>query len=218
MKTLKPLSLKALQQESAIFTEEHSGGLHLDLFGRANSKVVGTYFEKLLDKKLSEKYEFESGNSASGIDYPELNVDLKVTSIIQPQSSCPYRSARQKIYGLGYDLLIFVYQRTEISSEKTTRVDFLNTIFIDKSCTSDWQTTYGIQEILRKDGNKDDLIGFFYERNLPLDEIGAVSLAEEVINTPPGLGYLTISNALQWRLQYGRAISKAGKVPGVIAL
>jgi len=42
--------------------------LHLDLFGRANSKVVGTYFEKLLDKKLSEKYEFESGNSASGID------------------------------------------------------------------------------------------------------------------------------------------------------
>jgi len=32
------------------------------------------------------------------------------------------------------------------------------------------------------------------------------------------IGYLTISNALQWRLQYSRVIEQAGKVEGVLRL
>ena len=31
----------------------------------------------------------------------------------------------------------------------------------------------------------------------------------------PAVGYLTISNALQWRLQYSRVIEQAGRVGGV---
>ena len=31
----------------------------------------------------------------------------------------------------------------------------------------------------------------------------------------PTIGYLTVSNALQWRLQYGRAIGVAGTTEGV---
>ncbi|HLG79222.1 MAG TPA: hypothetical protein VKX46_22615 [Ktedonobacteraceae bacterium] len=55
------------------------------------------------------------------------------------------------------------------------------------------------------------------ERNLPLDEIGRRTLAERILNDPPKPGYLTISNALQWRLQYTRAISFAlkGNTEGV---
>ena len=34
----------------------------------------------------------------------------------------------------------------------------------------------------------------------------------------PAQGYLTISNALQWRLQYSRVLEKAGTVVGVQAL
>jgi hypothetical protein len=34
----------------------------------------------------------------------------------------------------------------------------------------------------------------------------------------PEQGYLTISNALQWRLQYGRIIEKAGDESGVRSL
>lgn len=218
MKSMKPLTLEALQEESIAFSKEQSGLLHSSLFGRANSKVVGTYFEKLLDARLSEKYEFVSGNSASGIDYPDLNVDVKVTSIAQPQSSCPYRSARQKVYGLGYDLLIFVYDRTELPEKKTTKIDFLHTLYVNKSRTGDWQTTNGILQILANDGNSDDLISFFIEKNFPIEEIGAIALAEEILKTPPELGYLTISNALQWRLQYTRAISQAGKVDGILEL
>ncbi len=49
------------------------------------------------------------------------------------------------------------------------------------------------------------------ERNLPLDEIGCQQLAERVLEEAPLQGYLTVSNALQWRLQYGRAISLVGE-------
>ena len=64
----------------------------------------------------------------------------------------------------------------------------------------------------------DDLLAFFEERMLPLDQIAAEALANEVLKNPPLLGCLTISNALQWRLQYTRAISQAGVVNGVIRI
>jgi len=50
---------------------------------------------------------------------------------------------------------------------------------------------------------------------LPVDEIQAEELAEEVLKNTPKLGYLTISNALQWRLQYSRVIQFAGEVNGI---
>lgn len=61
-----------------------------------------------------ENYLDQGGNSASGIDLPGLGVDIKVTSIKQPQSSCPFKSATQKVYGLGYGLLVFVYEYTSM--------------------------------------------------------------------------------------------------------
>ena len=51
-----------------------------------------------------------------------------------------------------------------------------------------------------------------------MEEIEAGNLADEVLRTPPPLGYLTISNALQWRLQYGRVIEQAGGVEGILRL
>lgn len=54
-----------------------------------------------------------------------------------------------------------------------------------------------------------------YERNLPIDDIQASKIAEEILKKKPEQGYLTISNALQWRLQYGRIIEVAGNVKGV---
>lgn len=68
---------------------------------------------------------------------------------------------------------------------------------------------------MKNDGNLDDVIGFIQDKSLPVDEIGARSIAEEIIKTPPKQGFLTISNALQWRLQYTRVIQKAGEVEGV---
>ncbi len=54
------------------------------------------------------------------------------------------------------------------------------------------------------------------ERNLPVDEIGADQLADKILKFPPNQGYLTISNALQWRLQYSRVIQQAGSTSGIV--
>ena len=81
--------------------------------------------------------------------------------------------------------------------------------------TSDYQMTKGILEILKNEGNIDDLMAFMQDKLLPCDEIETHKIAEQILNNPPEQGYLTISNALQWRLQYGRVIQKAGEVEGI---
>ena len=212
----KPLDILQLQREAAKFAILESIHPEPSLFGVTDGKAVGTYLEHKFQAFLSQAYDCTSGNSARGIDFPDLNVDMKVTSIRQPQSSCPFRSARQKIFGLGYALLIFVYEKTDDPVAKTSRLEILHAIFVEASRTADFQCTRGILQILANNGNRDDLMAFMFDRNLPLDEIEAANLANEILTTPPELGYLTISNALQWRLQYGRVIEEAGKVAGIL--
>jgi hypothetical protein len=214
---MKPeLTTKDLRQEAASFGKEESQHAEPALYSVTDGKAVGTYLEHKFMHYLQDRYVFTEGNSAKGIDFPELGVDLKVTSIKQPQSSCPFKSARQKIFGLGYALLVFVYEKSDDNDNRTGRLDILHTIFVVAERTADYQTTTGIRHILDNNGNQDDLIAFLEERMLPVDSIEAQSIVDEVLNKPPEIGYLTISNALQWRLQYRRIIEKAGEVDGVI--
>jgi hypothetical protein len=209
------LTLDLLRKEARAFAELETKHDEPSLFGVTDGKAVGTYLEQKFTHCVGQKYEMEAGNSASGIDFPKLDVDIKVTSIKQPQSSCPFRAARQKIYGLGYHLLIFVYSKSDDETRRTSRLDMRHTIFVDKSKTADYQLTNAIRAVLEAKGNDDDLVALFADKNLPVDDITAQQLAEEVIRNPPDLGYLTISNALQWRLQYKRVIDHAGSVEGL---
>jgi mannitol/fructose-specific phosphotransferase system IIA component (Ntr-type) len=146
---------------------------------------------------------------------PIIDVDLKVTSIKQPQSSCPFKSARQKIFGLGYSLLVFVYEKKDDERTHTAILNVLHTVFVEKERTADYQMTTGLRKILENQGNEEDLLAFMADKMLPADEIEAQKIAQELIKRPPEIGYLTISNALQWRLQYGRVIENAGRVDGI---
>src|SRR5207245_234350 len=129
----------------------------------------------------------------------------------------PFKDASQKVYGLGYHLLVFVYEKQDDPDLRAARLHIKNVIFIHKDRTGDWQSTRSILEIIQRDGNKDDIVAFLEDRHFPLDEIGRENLAKRLLLQQPALGYLTISNALQWRLQYGRAINAAaqGVVEGV---
>lgn len=40
-------------------------------------------------------------------------------------------------------------------------------------------------------------------------------IAEQILETPPEQGYLTISNASQWRLQYQRIVALNDDIPGI---
>lgn len=211
----RKLNVKILCEEARRFAIRESNHGESSLYGVTDGKAVGTYLERKFQRHLQSQYTYKAGSSAKGIDFPGLGVDIKVTSIRQPQSSCPYRSARQKIYGLGYSLLVFVYEKTDDRKKRIARLHLLHVIFVDAARTADYQTTTGIRALLDNQGNADDLVAFMQDRFLPVDEIQSRSLAEEILRSPPEIGYLTISNALQWRLQYNRIIQKAGEISGI---
>jgi hypothetical protein len=217
---MKPqLTTELLKQEAEQYAAVESTYPEPTLYGVTDGKAVGTYLEHKFKAHLTAKYVFVSGNSASGIDLPELEVDFKVTSIKQPQSSCPFKSARQKIFGLGYSLLVFVYTKIDDPQTQTGMLRFDHVIFIEKERTADYQITTGLQKILDNKGNAEDLVGFMFDKNLPLDEITAHEIANDLLQGAALItGCLTISNALQWRLQYSRAIEQAGNLDGVIRI
>jgi len=152
------LTLSVLKKEATQFADILTENTDPLLFGVTDGKALGSYFEQRFRSYLRERYHFVEGNSATGIDFPDLNVDIKLTSIKQPQSSCPYRSAREKVYGLDYSLLIFVYEKVDV--DKVGRQNIISVIFFNKERTGDYQTTSGLLEILKNRGNKDDILTF----------------------------------------------------------
>ena len=165
------LTIDLLKDEAKTFSAMESKHDETSIFGSTDGKAVGTYLEHKFQNYLDRKFTFVKGNSASGIDFPgeTINTDIKVTSITQPQSSCPFKSARQKIYGLGYNLLVFVYEKIDNNKTRKTRLNILHTVFVDKIRTGDFQLTSSINSILENHGNKDDLISLFFDKNLPID-------------------------------------------------
>ncbi|ODS31286.1 MAG: hypothetical protein SCARUB_03579 [Candidatus Scalindua rubra] len=135
------LSIEILVKEAKAFCKSESKLDNPDLFGITDGKAVGTFIEHKFQDYLSSKYSYKIGSSANGIDMPskDINTDIKVTSIKQPQSSCPFRNARQKIYGLGYNLLLFVYEKNDDPNRKTSRLNFVHCSFIYKNRTADYQ-------------------------------------------------------------------------------
>lgn len=216
---IKPqLTIDILCEEAKLFSQYESRHTEKTLYGVTDGKAVGTYLEHKFKQYLGKKYFFLGGSSASGVDFPDILVDMKVTSVTQPQSSCPFKSARQKIWGLGYSLLIFVYEKLDNLTQQTATLNIIHTLFIEASKTGDYQTTRGIRQILENEGNRDDLVAFLQDRNLPIDDSERINIAEELLKSPPAQGFLTISNALQWRLQYSRVIEKAGLEDGVLLI
>ena len=212
---METLTTAILCQEAAAFALVESTYPEPTLYGVTDGKAIGTYLEHKFRAHLDAKHMRAASNSAFGIDFPDLGVDMKVTAITQPQSSCPFKSARQKIYGLGYSLLVFVYEKRDDPKTNTATLNILHTVFVEERCTADYTMTKLIRDHLEAGCNAEDLVGLMRDKNLPLD---ANNIARELMETPCEQGYLTISNALQWRLQYTRVIEQAGKVDGISKL
>jgi len=132
---MKELTLSQLKAEVQGFVQPLSTTPIPLLYGATDGKAVGTYVEQAFHKYLGEQYIYILGNSASGIDFPELEVDIKATSIKQPQSSCPFRNASQKIYGLGYHLLVFVYEKVDRHDVRAAQLTFRHVVFVERERT-----------------------------------------------------------------------------------
>ena len=65
---------------------------------------------------------------------------------------------------------------------------------------------------------KQTSLRYLQDKNIPADDITLTKLAEQILKNPPEQGYLTISNALQWRLQYQRIVTLVDEVNGIIKI
>lgn len=217
MEQKEKLTIEKLIEEAQLFCVEQSEFQHKELFGVTDGKAVGTLIEQKFQKHLHDKYIVTIGSSARGIDLPsdDILTDIKVTSIKQPQSSCPFRDAKQKIFGLGYNLLVFVYDKTDDPATQTAILNFVSCSFVSKERTADYTTTSILNDMKKVEANEDDIVAFLEGIKLPADEITLQLIAGIILETEIPIGYLTISNALQWRLQYKRIVNLTDDVPGV---
>jgi hypothetical protein len=199
---------EVLLAQARSFAEDFSKIKHEVLLGVTDGKAVGTYIEAAFKLRLLADgvIQENEGNAAKGIDLPSFNTDIKVTSVRQPQSSSPFATFKQKIEGLGYDLILFVYEKLDEAGECS--VTFQAVRRIPARLTGDFITTQGLRRLIMDDnGNVDDVFAFLVEKQIPAEESALYEYAQRLLHNPPEQGYLTISNALQWRLQYGRIVT-----------
>ena len=217
MRMKEKLTIEKLIEEAQVFCVAESTYKYSELYGVTDGKAVGTLIEQKFQKHLNDKYEVTVGSSASGIDLPsdDIQTDIKVTSIKQPQSSCPFKDAKQKIFGLGYNLLVFVYDKTDDPATQTAILNFISCSFVHKERTADYTTTFRLREMVNDGANEADIVAYLQDKNIPADEMTLSKIAEQVLETLPEQGYLTISNALQWRLQYQRIVALNDDIPGI---
>lgn len=218
---MKPkLTLNTLKKAAEVFCKKESKHKNTDLFGVTDGKAIGTYIEHKFQAYLEEQYTYEKGSSARGIDLPgaTINTDIKVTSIKQPQSSCPFKDAKQKIFGLGYNLLVFVYDKRDDNESKAARLNFVSCSFLEQERTADYTTTFRLREMIKDGANTEDIVAYLNDKNIPADDITLNAIANKILQNTPKQGYLTISNALQWRLQYGRIVKLKETVDGISKL
>lgn len=216
---MKPnLKAQSLLSETRLFAKQISGEPIQEIYGKTDGKNVGTYVEKKFKEYLKHKYNVEIGNSARGIDLPEINVDIKVTSKKKPQSSSPFKNAREQIFGLGHCLLIFVYIRVDDSKTGRSKLEIEKVFFVEKEKTSDKELTRKINDILTmKDGDTiKSLVVCINKKNKHLSEELILSIAEE-FSTKEGIpeGVIGISNAPQWRLSFSNVVKQDEKTQGL---
>ena len=214
------LTISRLKKAAKEFCKTESIHKNKDLFGITDGKAIGTYIEHKFQNYLEEQYTYEKGSSAKGIDLPgkDIYTDIKVTSIKQPQSSCPFKDAKQKIFGLGYNLLVFVYDKSDDSTNKEAILNFVSCSFLDKERTADYTTTFRLRQMIEDGANKEDVIAYLNDKRIPADEVTLNLIADRIFQNVPKQGYLTISNALQWRLQYSRVVKLTDRIEGISKL
>lgn len=209
------LTITKLRKEAIAFCKRESNIIHDNLVGVTDGKAVGTYIEHKFEEYLKNKYKVTVGSSAKGIDLPdkEINTDIKVTSVKKPQSSSPFKNIEQKIYGLGYNLLIFVYEKTDINDR--CYLDFKHCMFLEADKARYYNLTKMLRLLIKNNASKEDIIEILTDSNVPGNNQSLDTLAMNVLDNLPKQGYLTISDVFQWRLKYSNVINLDGEIDGV---
>ena len=173
------------------------------------SKQIGTYFEKELRDWFEDKHGLVSdGSVAEDIDLPAFNLDVKTTSNRQPQSSSTFDDPGERIVGVDYNILLFVYDKQSVDGGN--KFEIKTCAYIPKERASDY----------RKSDDAVKLVADYREGKLSEPElreqledltgVGAISDEKfnEIKENPPEKGAITITPALQWRFNYNKMVKE----------
>lgn len=80
---------------------------YLGIEVKTRGTLIETNCKNFLEQKLGISI---GGSAANGVDLPIFNTDIKSTSMNQPQSSSPYKSISEKLFGFPYNILLFIYR------------------------------------------------------------------------------------------------------------
>lgn len=101
----RKLTKELLRSEALLFSSKE-----VPLTDKRDGKSIGTHVEKTFFAYLQDRgYVFRCGKASSGLDFPDLGVDIKTAARKNRTTSGPFKSFHQAVFGLGYDLLLFTY-------------------------------------------------------------------------------------------------------------
>lgn len=188
---------------------------HKEIFGAVSCHVVNSFVERCFLEHLSDYYNLDVGFSPLNVALPSINTEIRTAPVDRPDTFCPYISSRQKIYGLGYNLLLMLYVKTDDNAAREGHFAIKSCEYVSAERTADHMTTKILHEILLGGGNQDDVFAFLSDwmQGVPIERLK--ELAAEIIQTPPTIGFLTISQSRQWRLQASHVIGECAGVEGL---
>jgi hypothetical protein len=161
-----------------------------------------TAIERQFHDLLEESFQHVRGSSSKGIDLPQLNYDIKITSMREPQSSAPFGHASERIFGLPYGILLLPYD------DESDGLVFIEPVLFAAGETADRRVTAALQEMRDGGATQGEIAAFLLGADVGLsgDEIERVSA--RIIKEGIPQGRLVLSDAHQWRLRYSEALDE----------
>lgn len=167
------------------------------------SKLTGTTIEEQLHTMLEERCDHIRGNAAKGLDLPTISYDIKVTHINKPQSSAAYSSAAEKVYGLGYGILLLTYEL------KAGKLHFLDPVLIRRGETADFRMTRELRAMHVAHVPQAVYTAYLRGSGLAFQGGELEALGKRLRGEKPPLGQLGLTYTPQWRVRYGRVLARA---------
>ena len=213
------LTTPLLIQCARDFSIRQSSDYRAELFGQKNKKVLSTTVEQDFCEFLKARVDLDYRKSIVGLTLPAVHTDVKVVHALRRRSALRERDQHNLVYGLGHNLLIFIFEEEDFSALRKAKLRINHCIHVDASRTADYRTTSGLLQLLHDGGNTDDIADFLlHERHLDLSPQDLASLAADIVASPPLVGYLDITNTPPWRISYDTLLSLEGDLPGVTSI
>jgi hypothetical protein len=202
------LTPKRLHVAACRFVE----GLNRNPPPRIDKRTV-TAIERQFHDQLEENFAHVRGSSSKGIDLPQLNYDIKITSLREPQSSAPYGHASERIFGLPYGILLLPYD------DEGDGLVFIEPVLFAAAETADRRITAELRALRESGATQREIAAFLLGAGVGLSEDEIERVSARIIKEGIPQGRLVLSDAHQWRLRYSEAldeiIQRRQPIPGL---